>query len=92
MIDLLLYLTLPQTAPWNYGDLFLGQVTVSFSHIESQALGNGGVQGQSPATSYILADERGKQGVSTIQLQFACSCEQFYRYDTSSRFQLLQFN
>lgn len=65
-------------APWS-GDLFLGQVMISFSHIESQALAHGGVQGQSPATSYMLADERGKQGASTVQLQFTCSCERFYR-------------
>jgi hypothetical protein len=68
-----------QVAPWS-SDTFLGQVIVSFSHIESQALAQGGVQGQSPATSYMLADERGKQSMSTIQLQFSCSCERFYRY------------
>ncbi|XP_024385238.1 uncharacterized protein [Physcomitrium patens] len=67
-----------KVAPWS-GDIFLGQVIVSFSHIESQALAHGGVQGQSPATSYMLADERGKQGNSTLQLQFTCSCERFYR-------------
>jgi hypothetical protein len=67
-----------QVAPWS-SDTFLGQVIVSFSHIESQALAQGGVQGQSPATSYMLADERGKQSMSTIQLQFSCSCERFYR-------------
>ncbi|KAG0567110.1 hypothetical protein KC19_7G110800 [Ceratodon purpureus] len=65
-------------APWN-GDLFLGHVMISFSHIESQALAHGGVQGQSPATSYMLADERGRQGASTVSLQFTCSCERFYR-------------
>jgi hypothetical protein len=68
-----------QVAPWS-SDTFLGQVIVSFSHIESQALAQGGVQGQSPATSYMLVDERGKQSMSTIQLQFSCSCERFYRY------------
>ncbi|CAK9233837.1 unnamed protein product [Sphagnum troendelagicum] len=67
-----------KVAPWS-SDTFLGQVIVSFSHIESQALAQGGVQGQSPATSYMLADERGKQSMSTIQLQFSCSCERFYR-------------
>jgi hypothetical protein len=65
-------------APWS-SDTFLGQVKLSFSRIESQALAQGGVQGQTPATSYMLVDDRGKQGMSTIQLKFNCSCERFYR-------------
>lgn len=74
-----------QVAPWS-GDIFLGQVIISFNHIESQGLAHGGVQGQTPATSYVLADERGKQEMSTLQLQFTCSCERFYRYNATPRF------
>ncbi|CAM6006890.1 unnamed protein product [Sphagnum balticum] len=67
-----------RVAPWS-SDTFLGQVKLSFSRIESQALAQGGVQGQTPATSYMLVDDRGKQGMSSIQMKFTCSCERFYR-------------
>ncbi|XP_024528116.1 uncharacterized protein LOC9635747 [Selaginella moellendorffii] len=73
-----------KVAPWNQ-DPFLGQVIVSFSNIESQALSQGVMQGKTPLMSYMLADEKGRQKTSGIQLRFSCSCERFYRDAPSNK-------
>lgn len=67
-----------QVAPWS-GDAFLGQVVLSFSHIEAQALAQGGVQGKGPVTNHLLSDDKGRQTGTTVTLQIACICEHFYR-------------
>ncbi|OAE22700.1 hypothetical protein AXG93_2675s1340 [Marchantia polymorpha subsp. ruderalis] len=77
-----------KTAP-RIGDLFLGQKYVNFSHIERQALADGGMQGKAPEELENLADEKNRDCMSVVQMQFAACCKNDSR-DTPPNELLLQ--
>ncbi|BBM98932.1 hypothetical protein MPTK1_1g17290 [Marchantia polymorpha subsp. ruderalis] len=73
-----------KTAP-RIGDLFLGQKYVNFSHIERQALADGGMQGKAPEELENLADEKNRDCMSVVQMQFATCCKNDSRLSNTQK-------